>query len=154
MRIVALFLFLLPLAAQAQDVPYPKGYRGWTHVKSMQIKPGHPLYEAFGGVHHIYANAKGMDGYRKGKFSDGAVLVFDLLEAKEEGGAVTEGPRKVLGVMHKDAARHKATGGWGFEAFKGDSRSERVVGKDAATACFQCHTSQKSRDYVFSSIRK
>jgi len=24
-------------------VPYPKGYRGWTHVKSMIIHPGHAL---------------------------------------------------------------------------------------------------------------
>ena len=153
MKIVLLLATFIPLSAFAQEVPYPKNYRGWTHVKSMQIKPGHPLYDAFGGLHHLYANAKGMDGYRKGKFADGAVLVFDLLEAREDGGAMTEGPRKVLGVMHKNADRYKATGGWGFEAFKGDSR-ERVVGKNAASACFECHTSQKSRDYVFSSFKK
>lgn len=145
---------LVPLTCLAQDVPYPQGYRQWTHVKTMQIKPGHPLYEAFGGIHHIYANAKAREGYRSGKFPDGAVLVFDLLEAKEEGAAVTEGPRKVLGVMHKDAAKYKDTGGWGFEGFKGDSRKERVVGDKAASACFQCHTSQKNHDYVFSRLKK
>jgi hypothetical protein len=42
----------VPLTGFAQDVPYPQGYRNWTHVKTMQLKPGHPLYEAFGGIHH------------------------------------------------------------------------------------------------------
>lgn len=32
----------------------------------------------------------------------------------------------MLGVMGKDV------GGWGFEGFKGDSKSERAVGKNAA----------------------
>ena len=38
------------LAADAQ-VPYPEGYRDWHHVKSMVIEEGHPLYNAFGGIH-------------------------------------------------------------------------------------------------------
>ena len=66
-------------AANPASVAYPQNYRQWQHVKSMQILPGHPLYEAFGGLHHLYANAKAMSGYRSGKFPDGAVIVFDLL---------------------------------------------------------------------------
>jgi hypothetical protein len=147
--------FTLSSAAVAADpppVPYPDGYREWTHVKSMVINPGHPLYESFGGIHHLYANKRAMAGYKSGKFPDGAVIVFDLLEALNADNAVTEGPRKVVGVMRKDSKRYAATGGWGFEGFRGDSR-ERVVGGNAATACYQCHTSQKDRDYVFSSWR-
>ena len=139
--------------ASADDVPYPSGYRDWHHVKSMVINPGHPLHEAFGGIHHIYANAKAMKGYVKGKFENGAVIVFDLLEAKSDGNAVTEGARKVVGVMRKDAKRFAATGGWGFEGFKGDSKTERAVGKNADSACFQCHAPQKESDYVFSKLR-
>ncbi len=153
MKKLLLCAMLLPLTGMAQDVPYPQGYRQWTHVKTMQLKPGHPLYEAFGGIHHIYANKNAVQGYRAGRFADGSVLVFDLLEAKDEGAAVSEGPRKVLGVMRKDAAKYKQTGGWGFEAFKGDSRTERAVGGNAKTACFQCHTSQRDHDYVFSRLR-
>ncbi|MFZ5510406.1 MAG: cytochrome P460 family protein [Pseudomonadota bacterium] len=141
-------------AADAPEVPYPAGYRDWHHVKSMVINPGHPLFEAFGGIHHLYANKKAVRGYQTGKFPDGAVIVFDLLEARSADNAVTEGARKVVGVMHKDARKYAATGGWGFEGFKGDSPTERAVGKDAATACYQCHTSQKDRDYVFSRPRK
>ena len=53
--------------------------------------------------------------------------------------AVTEGARKVLGVMHKDLERYPATGGWGFEGFGGGDAGNRVVGANAETACFSCH---------------
>ena len=154
-KILSILLVAAALPAFAADpVPYPEGYRDWTHVKSMVINKGHPLFDAFGGMHHLYANKKALEGYKAGKFPDGAVIVFDLLEAKEGGDAVQEGARKVLGVMHKDAKKWKDTGGWGYEGFKGDSKTERAVGKNALTACHQCHTSQKERDFVFSSFRK
>ncbi len=134
-------------------VPYPEGYRQWVHVKSMVIQKGHPLFDAFGGIHHVYANEKAFKAMTKGKgFPDGSVLVFDLLEAKQENNAILEGARKVVGVMHKDSKKFAATGGWGFEGFKGDTHT-RVV-KDAARDCYLCHTSQKARDYVFSRYRK
>jgi len=141
-------------AADPAPVPYPEGYRHWVHVKSMTINQGHALYDTFGGIHHLYANKKAEQGYKSGKFADGSVIVFDLLEAKAVDNTVQEGARKVQGVMHKDSRKYKDTGGWGFEGFKGDSRSERAVGKNAATACFQCHTAQKNSDYVFSTFRK
>jgi Cytochrome P460 len=141
-------------AADPAPVPYPEGYRQWTHVKSMTINQGHALYDAFGGIHHLYANRPAEQGYKSGKFADGSVIVFDLLEARAADNTVQEGGRKVLGVMVKDSRKYKDTGGWGFEGFKGDSKTERAVGKDAATACFQCHTAQKSSDYVFSTFRQ
>jgi hypothetical protein len=119
----------------------------------MVIEEGHPLYKSFGGIHHIYANAKAMEGYRAGRFPDGAVIVFDLLEAPRADNAVTEGARKVAGVMHKDQKRYASTGGWGFEGFAGGDKAQRVVGKEAESACFACHAPQKARDYVFSSLR-
>lgn len=155
MKKVLLAAACVALSAHAADpVPYPEGYRAWTHVKTMLIEKGHPLYEAFGGIHHLYANKEALAGYRKGRFPDGAVIVFDLLEAKSAEHAVQEGARKVLGVMRKDAKRYAATGGWGFEGFKGDSKTERVVADSAASACFACHTARKDQDFVFSSYRR
>jgi hypothetical protein len=116
-------------------------------------REGHPLFEAFGGIHHIYANDKALAGYRAGKFSDGAVIVFDLLDVQHDGGAIIEDERKVVGVMHKDAAKYAATGGWGFEGFAGGDAARPVVGDNAATACFECHQPLADRDYVFSSLR-
>ena len=150
-------LSLVPFVSLAADAPspvaYPTGYRDWRHVKSMVIEPGHPLAESFGGIHHLYANEKALAGYAKGTFPDGSIIVFDLLEAVSADKAVTEGPRKLIGVMVKDGARYAATGGWGFEGFAKDSKAERLVGDKAAEACFGCHQAQKAKDYVFSSTR-
>ncbi len=151
--LVAAAVVAAPAWATDVVVPYPEGYRTWTHVKSMVIEDGHPLHASFGGIHHIYANDKALKGYRSGRFPDGAVIVFDLLEAPRADHAITEGPRKVAGVMHKNAKRYAATGGWGFEGFAGGDKTQRVVGKQAETACFACHVPQKDRDYVFSRLR-
>jgi Cytochrome P460 len=153
--IIAAVVLCAALGAQSQtaQVKYPEGYRAWTHVKSMVIQKGHPLFEAFGGIHHIYANPSAVESLRAEKaFVDGAVLVFDLLEATTNNNAIVEGPRKVVGVMERDATRFAATGGWGFEGFKGDTR-ERVV-KNASTECFACHKSDQPQDFVFSTWRR
>jgi hypothetical protein len=134
-------------------VEYPDGYRGWTHVKTMVIQEGHPLYGAFGGVHHIYANQKALKGYRQARpFLDGSVIVFDLLDARYSGNAVSEGERKVLAVMIKNSLVYQDTGGWGFEVFKGNTR-ERAV-RDPKTECFGCHEARQGIDYVYSVYRK
>lgn len=55
--------------------------------------------------------------------------------------------------MLKDSRKFAATGGWGFEGFAGNSKTERAVGAKAAEACFGCHAAQKNSDYVFSRYR-
>lgn len=153
--LLALLTVLPASAALAADseVPYPTGYRHWHHVKSMVIEQGHPLFDAFGGIHHIYANASALEGYQAGKFPDGAVIVFDRLDARHADKAVTEGDRKDVAVMIKDAQKFAATGGWSYEAFAGGDPTRPVVGATAATACHACHTSEKDHDYVFSRPR-
>ena len=141
------------VVASEPAVPYPDGYRDWHHVKSMVIEEGHPLYGAFGGIHHIYANEKALQGYKSDRFPDGAVIIFDLLESVATDNTLTEGQRKVLGVMHKDARAYATTGGWGFEGFGGGDRNNRVVGSDAASACFACHQPQGYQDFTFSRLR-
>ncbi len=143
-----------PALAASPGVEYPTGYRQWAHVKSMVIfSDKNPLFAQFGGMHHIYANADAMRAFTKGgTFPDGSVIVFDLLEAKEEDGAYVAHDRKLVGVMRKDRAKYKATGGWGFEGFKGDSHEDRMV-KDANAECFACHQKQKDNDFVFSGYR-
>lgn len=151
--VASLFCGAASAATPAPPVPYPAGYRDWHHVKSMVINPGHGLYDAFGGIHHLYANKAALTGYRTGKWPDGAVIVFDLLDAKSADNTVTEGARKVVGVMHRDAKKYVATGGWGYEGFKADSKTERAVGANAETACHQCHLAQKDSGFVFSKLR-
>jgi Cytochrome P460 len=141
--------------AESNDaIPYPTGYRQWTHVRTVLIGPQSPAFESFGGLHHIYANEKAMEGYRNGRFPDGSVIVADFLETRENAGVTTEGPRRRIDVMVKDSKRYAATGGWGFEQFRGDSQTDRMVTAEIAAKCFACHDKQKERDSVFSQFRK
>ncbi|NOT33254.1 MAG: cytochrome P460 family protein [Candidatus Eisenbacteria bacterium] len=137
-----------------RPVSYPQGYRSWNHMKTLAIvAESHPLFDSFGGIHHVYVNRTGMAAAHTGKpYPDGSVIVFDLLAADSKDGAVSEGSRKFIGVMRKDRKAYAATGGWGFEGFKGDSPTDRMV-TDAAKQCFGCHQSRATNDFVFSEYR-
>jgi Cytochrome P460 len=140
------------VSAVAGDVAYPNGFRQWGHVKSMVLKPGHPLYDAVGGMHHIYANPKAMQGYKSGKFADGSVIVFDLFEAVDKDNAVSEGKRKAVVVMARNAKSHKANDGWGYEVFDPQTRKGSLDAKGQAD-CHACHRAQQEKDFVFSAWR-
>ena len=139
--------------ALAAEVPYPQDYRQWTHVKTLELKPGHPLYEAVGGIHHLYANAAALKGYRGGyRFADGAVIVFDLFEAKDVGNATAEGARKAVLVMRRDAKRYAATGGWGYQLYDPATKQGKLDAR-AQAECHACHQSQEKQGFVFSAWR-
>lgn len=146
------------LCAKTDDaVPYPEGYRHWTHVKSTIIGPTSPLYPQIGGIQHIYANEKGMEGYRNGRFPEGSILIYDFLKTEEDAkntGRIIEASRRFTSVMVKDSKRYAATGGWGFEEFRGDSQTDRMIAQDAPAKCYNCHTQRKDNDFVFSVYRK
>jgi hypothetical protein len=150
---VSLALGMAASPADVPTVPYPDGYRNWHHVKTTVIQPGHPMYAAIGGINHTYANAEAMRGYQDGHFPDGAALVFDTIEARDADHAITEGKRKVIGVMIKDARRYVTTGGWGFENFDAGDPKRPVFGAKAATVCFGCHSRPGTRDHVYSHLR-
>ena len=132
------------------EVDFPDGYRSWTRVKSEVILEGHENYNSFGGFHHVYANNKALSSLKDGEsFENGSVLVFDLMEEKVEKNTITEGTRKVIGVMVKDQKRFLETEGWGFEDFKAGDPVQRSV-TDMKNQCFTCHKTQKETDYVYS----
>jgi len=162
MRYIAVFVLTLAviataalvsdnLSAQSGGLKYPEGYRSWTHVNSMLIhSKDHPLYDPFGGLHHVYVNDKGVKALKNGgAYPDGSVLVFDLYDVKEDNGAYVAAGRKFIGLMVKDSKKYNETGGWGWDVFKSDSKTGGNVA-DAKKDCFSCHTSQKASDYVFS----
>jgi hypothetical protein len=141
-------------ARQDESVPYPTGYRQWSHVKSTLVGPESQAFKTNGGLHHFYANEKGMEGYRTGKFPDGSILIDDLLDtqAGKAAGTTVEGARKRLAVMVRDEKRYAATGGWGFEVFKADTQTGSLAAA-GRTACFDCHQTAGS-NLVFSDVRK
>jgi hypothetical protein len=156
--IVLLAVFVLCSGAMSkflrdEEVPYPADYRMWTHVKTGLIGPENPNFQTSGGYHHIYANTKAMQGYSSGTFPNGSMIVFDVLETKEQNGNTLEGSRKHVDVMVKDSIRFKATGGWGYEEFDKDSQV-RILTQPLKMQCFACHSKRKDKDFIFSAFRK
>jgi cytochrome P460 len=156
-RYLLLFVWMeaAVLGAQPVDEPvlYPNDYRGWVHVKSALITAAHPAYASEGGLHHVYANPKGAEGYKSGQFPDGSVIVYELLETHEKDGVVSEGARRRVDVMVKDSTRYGNTGGWGFERFLGADQTTGKVRDAGGTMCFECHAHAREHGFVFSQMR-
>jgi hypothetical protein len=133
-------------------VPYPEGYREWTHVKTYIVGPKSPAFKFIGGFNHVYANDKAMKGYKTGHFPNGSVIVSDVIQAKEDSVDIREGPRHHLDVMVRDSIKYADAGGWRFEEFQGDSPTVRLLNVQTRVVCSNCHARQ--RDMVFSEYRK
>ena len=133
--------------------PYPKGYRHWTMVKTMVIFSNqNPLFNRFGGLHNVYVNDVGLPSLRQGKaYPDGSTFVFDLYDTSNAMGAIETRGRKFLAVMKKNAKLYPKTGGWEFEVFQG---YEEKGSLQDMKQCFDCHSSQKSSDYVYSTYKE
>ena len=154
LTIMAILAFAIGANAvgDSASVDYPSGYRGWQHVKSMIIQPGHALENPFGGIHHVYANSKAMSGLASGKYEVGAYFVFDLLNYDDSNLTIVETDRKRIDVMQYDNAKFAATGGWGYDTFVGDSKTKRLE-QDVVAACYGCHIGAEASNYVFSQYR-
>lgn len=130
--------------AENTAAAFSENRRSWLRVKSLRIESEHSLEKSFQGIHHVYANGKAADGLRTGRYADGSILVFDLAEYRKKDNALREGKRKLTGVMQKKPARYRTTGGRGFEALAGDSKTDRLV-KDGGASCVACHVGRKTR---------
>jgi Cytochrome P460 len=151
----AVFAVSLCLWAQPDDtVPFPKEFRKWAHVKSVLVGPQSAAFAAEGGIHHIYANDKALEGYDTGKFPDGSVIVYDLLETNEVAGNTIEGQTRRVDVMVKHSERYLTTGGWEFMSFPEGKPASGNVTAERKAACFACHAHRKEHDFVFSEFRK
>lgn len=139
-------------AGSNASVAFPEGYRSWAHVKSTLVSPGHARFANMGGFQHFYANAQGMVGYRTRNFPEGSIVVVDWLEMQESTGTFLEGSRRQLDVMVKDSTRFRASGGWGFQRFVKDSKTE-LAATPAPQQCFACHQSLKKDGLVISTYR-
>jgi hypothetical protein len=139
-------------AAPDEEIPFPADYRTWAHVKSALVRSDHPAFATEGGIHHIYANAAAVTGYRTGTFPDGAILVYDLLETTEKTGLILEGRNRRIDVMVKDSVRFAASHGWGFARFPGGARTNALL-KEGQAQCLECHAKRKDHDYVHSDWR-
>jgi hypothetical protein len=143
------------MAAGEGPIAYPEGFRAWTHISSGVVGPKSPAAPKYEGVHHIYANAKAMEGYRTGKWPDGAVIVYDQWTAvAAPADSTAQGERKFIDVMAKDSRRFAATGGWGYTEFLGAERRRMTDIEANQAGCDTCHAkSAPGGDRVFSQYR-
>jgi len=137
-------------AESADDLKVPTGYRTWFHVNTMVVDKASPLFEALGGMHNVYANARAADALKKGgTYPDGSQFVTDLHDFTITDGSYVEGARKGIATMIKESKKYASTGGWGFQFWAaGDANKPQVT--DPAKQCFECHVPQKGHDYVYS----
>ena len=84
-------------ADDKQPVPYPDGFRSWTHVKSLVVGPDHETFAKRGGIHHYYANDKAVAGYRAGSFPDGSIVVDEAVFTKDGEGRAKGSPSRASG---------------------------------------------------------
>jgi hypothetical protein len=153
--VTSVFAGSFSLWAQLDDaVSFPREFRKWAHVKSVLVGPQSAAFATEGGIHHIYANDKALEGYNTGKFSDGSVIVYDLLEIKEIAGNTIEGPTRRVDVMVKQSERYRTTGGWNFASFPGGNQAEGKITPERKASCAACHAQRKDHDFVFSEFRK
>jgi len=153
--VTAVFAGGFSLWAQHDDTAqFPKDFRKWAHVKSVLVGPQSAAFASEGGIHHIYANDKALEGYTSGKFPDGSVIVYDLLETKEIAGNTTEGPTRRVDVMVRRTELYRTTGGWEFMSFPGGNPASESLTAERQAACAGCHANRKDHDFVFSEFRK
>ena len=126
-------------------VALPRGFRGWTHVRSMVVTdPEEGMY----GFHNVYANRTALRGLRArpgpSAYPDGAQFVVSIFEVKQEKGLVVAGAKQRDVVQLKDR-RAKETGGWRFASF---DPAGKPIAIDPAT-CHGCHAQASGTDHVF-----
>jgi hypothetical protein len=135
--------------ATAASITLPADYQSWRHVKTQIIQEG-PGFERFGGMHHIYANDRALQGLRSRRFEDGAILVAEFRELDRKGNVIDGGAIRLVDVMLFDSRRFAGTDGWGYAEFIGPGLSPRTF--DSRTECHACHTRRADKGHVFSEL--
>jgi hypothetical protein len=150
---VAVFALSTASAAPPNDkLSIPAGFDHWYLVNSMIVTKDSPVFDAIGGLHHIYINSVGIPRLKMGgsePYPDGTIFADDVRDFSLADGSFSQGSRKAIPVMLKDAKKYASTGGWGFQAWAGGDPQKPLV-TDPVKTCFACHMPQKNNDYTFS----
>src|SRR5204863_5891004 len=135
-----------------------RGYEAWQVVS---VSQDGPLFAA------ILANPVMIEAYRAGvpangkPFPDGSKMAkihWNPKKLETFAAATVPGTQHDVDFMMKDSKRFADSGGWGYAVFDYDAASDKFTpgtlagkppqGNDAKCG-FTCHTSVKTRDYVF-----
>lgn len=132
-----------------------KGYDAWQVIAPSQTAD--VVKATLGNPAMIKAYAAGFPTNGQ-PVPDGAVMAKIAWSTQDNpllpGAAMVPGALRKVQFMVKDARRFPDTDGWGYADFTYDASAGTftAVGTDtgwAKTACHQCHTRVKARDFVF-----
>jgi Cytochrome P460 len=138
-----------PARADLARIALPPDYESWRHVKTQVIQEG-PGFERFGGMHHIYANERAVQGLRSRRFEEGAMLVAEFRTLARQNNVIDAGAIRMVDVMVFDPRRFADTDGWGYAEFVGPELKFREF--DSRAECHTCHTKRRDKGYVFSEL--
>jgi Cytochrome P460 len=129
----------------------PQGYRDWRLI-SVAHEEG-----SLNDLRAILGNDVAIAASRDGKlpYPDGTIIArlawrYVPLEESEKAfgrpqSFVAGPPTNGVQFMVKDSKKYASTGGWGFAQFD----DGKPAGEAMQSSCFPCHTTVKSRDFVF-----
>jgi hypothetical protein len=154
-------------ATSAQDkytVQVPDGL-AFSEFRGYEDWPVIAISENLGMIAVIMGNPAMIDAYKKGvpdngePFPDGAKMAkIHWIPKKQEtypGQPTVPGTLHDIDFMMKDSRRFSDTGGWGWAEFDYDSASDTFKPLGTGASCgYQCHSSVKAKDYVFTAYGK
>lgn len=152
-------IMLLSTSAFSADTPVsPNGITMFHDYMSWKVIA--PSYrEDKGHIRITTGNETAVAALRAGKkpIPDGSVLAKVAWNAEKHASfpvATVPGSFVQVEFMVKDAAKYKATGGWGFARFVGNDL--KPYGKDAGFVgeCYGCHLPVADNDFLFTRIVK
>lgn len=130
----------------------PAGYRDWRLI-TVAHEEGN-----LNDLRAILGNDVAIKAFRDGTlpFPDGTIiarLAWDYVPLEESAKAfgrlqsyVAGPPKNGVQFMVKDSKKYASTGGWGFAQFNDGKPAPEAM----LTACFSCHATVETRDFVFS----
>lgn len=126
----------------------PKGYQNW-HVIGVSHRTDNNSLRVIVGNHIAVTAARSGNTNPWPKGSILGKLVWKDSQHPNWAAATVPGDLSHIEFMVKDAIKYKQTGGWGYARWKG--MDAVPYGKDASFAneCYECHTTVKDHDYVF-----
>ena len=130
----------------------PADFQHWYLANSMLATKEPNQAGLVTGNHLIYVNRVGFARFVRGDatpYPDGTVFADDVRDFSLVDGVYQQGARKAIPVMVKDSKKYASTGGWGFQAWAGGDPTKPIV-TDPTKQCFNCHSSRKVNDYIFS----
>ena len=140
-----------------------RGYEGWQLVSISQ--DGNLMAAILANPVMIKAYQAGVPGNGK-PFPDGSKMAkihWNPKKLETFPAATVPGSQHDVDLMVKDSKRFADSGGWGWAVFEYDAASDKFTpgtladkppqGNDAKCG-FACHTTVKTRDYVFTEYGK